>query len=199
MDKNRVLNKIAGEIGRCNTCKQGKIGVAVPGEGNPDAKIVFVGEAPGKTEAKTGRPFVGRSGQLLRKKIRDLGLDDEKDVYITSPVKYLPEKGTPSPAEITHGKTHLDKQLDIIDPKFVVLMGSVAVQGVLGDPTSSRLKSGLWGAGKIMVKRDHGTVIEKNGKKFFITLHPAAALRFPPLKDLMESDFNKLKILLASK
>src|SRR5439155_10892820 len=114
MNKQEALDEIAREIEACQVCKEGKIGKAVPGEGNPDADIVFMGEAPGKTEAKTGRPFIGRSGQLLRSMIRDvLGLDDLKDVYITSPVKYLPEKVTPTPAEIAHGKTHLDKQLAI--------------------------------------------------------------------------------------
>jgi uracil-DNA glycosylase len=184
MNKQQALDDIAREIEQCAICKQGKIGVAVAGEGNPDAEIVFIGEAPGKTEAKTGRPFIGRSGQLLRSLIRDvLGLDDLKDVYITSPVKYLPEKGTPTPAEIAHGKTHLDKQLAIVDPKIVVLMGAVAAQGVLGE--------------KIAVKTDHGKVLERNGKKYFITVHPAAGLRYPPLRATFEEDFEKLRDVLS--
>jgi DNA polymerase len=185
MNKQEALDEIAKEIEQCAACKQGKIGVAVPGEGDPDADIVFIGEAPGKTEAKTGRPFVGRSGQLLRSVIRDvLGLDDEKDVYITSPVKYLPERGTPTPADIAHAKTHLDKQLAIIEPEIIVLMGSVAAQGVLGE--------------KIPVKTEHGKVIERNGKKYFITVHPAAGLRFPPLRETFQEDFQKLREVLNS-
>ncbi|HEY3229367.1 MAG TPA: uracil-DNA glycosylase, partial [Roseiflexaceae bacterium] len=185
MNKQEALDEIAKEIEQCAACKQGKIGVAVPGEGDPDADIVFIGEAPGKTEAKTGRPFVGRSGQLLRSVIRDvLGLDDEKDVYITSPVKYLPERGTPTPADIAHAKTHLDKQLAIIEPEIIVLMGSVAAQGVLGE--------------KIPVKTEHGKVIERNGKKYFITVHPAAGLRFPPLRETFQEDFQKLREVLHS-
>jgi uracil-DNA glycosylase family 4 len=185
MNKQQALDEIAKEIEQCAACKQGKIGVAVPGEGDPDADIVFIGEAPGKTEAKTGRPFVGRSGQLLRSLIRDvLGLDDEKDVYITSPVKYLPERGTPTPADIAHAKTHLGKQLAIIEPEIIVLMGSVAAQGVLGE--------------KIAVKTEHGKVIERNGKKYFITVHPAAGLRFPPLRETFEEDFQKLREVLNS-
>jgi DNA polymerase len=183
MNKQKELEKISKEIEKCSICKIGKIGKAVPGEGNPDADIVFIGEAPGKTEAKTGKPFVGRSGQLLRKKIRELGLDDQKDVYITSPVKYLPERGTPFPADIAHGKLHLDKQLAIIDPKLIVLMGSVAVQGVLQS--------------RIPVKREHGSIIEQDGKKYFITLHPAAALRFVPLKKIIDEDFTKLKRIIS--
>ena len=185
MNKQEALDAITKEIEQCAVCKEGKIGVAVSGEGNPDADIVFIGEAPGKTEAKTGRPFVGRSGQLLRSLIRDvLGLDDEKDVYITSPVKYLPERGTPTPADIAHGKTHLDKQLAIVDPKIIVLMGAVAAQGVLNE--------------KIAVKSDHGKVIERGGKKYFITVHPAAGLRFPPLRETFQEDFQKLREILKA-
>jgi DNA polymerase len=183
MNKQKELDKVAEEIEACGVCKVGKVGVAVPGEGDADASVVFIGEAPGKTEAKTGRPFVGRSGQLLRKMIQGIGLNDEKDVYITSPVKYLPEKGTPSPGEIAHGRIHLMKQLEIIDPKVIVLMGSVAAQGVLEQ--------------KIPVKTEHGKTIKKDGKTYFITVHPAAGLRFPPLRKIFIQDFSQLKMLLA--
>lgn len=197
VDKQIKLNKIALEIERCKACKVGKSGLAVPGEGNADADIVFIGEAPGRQEAATGRPFIGRSGQLLRSLIREVGLREE-DVFITSPVKYLPNGpdgtpgGTPKPADIEHGKIHLNKQFKIIDPKVIVLLGSVAVQGVLGIPTSPRLR----GARKIQVKKDHGMIIKEDGRTYLVTLHPAAALRFPPLKELIKEDFEKLKKLL---
>jgi uracil-DNA glycosylase family 4 len=184
MDKQAALDEITKEIEQCEVCKVDKIGVAVSGEGNPDADVVFIGEAPGKQEAKTGRPFIGPSGKLLRSLIRDvLGLDDLKDVYITSPVKYLPIKITPKPVEIAHGKTHLDKQLAIVDPKIIVLMGGVAAQGVLGE--------------KVAVTSEHGKVLERNGKKYFITVHPAAGLRFPPLKETFKEDFQKLREVLT--
>lgn len=203
MNKQNELDKIAKEIESCKTCKKGKTGVAVPGEGNPDADIVFIGEAPGKTEAKTGRPFVGRSGQLLRSLIREIGLDDEKDVYITSPVKYLPLRGTPTPADIAHGRTHLVKQLGIIKPKVVVLLGRVAAEGVLQS--------------RISVTKERGKVIEdptsprlpplheasegqsRGARKiiYFLTYHPAAALRFPvKFKGLLKQDFQKVKHFL---
>jgi len=136
VNKAKALDKIAAEILRCKICKRDSIGKPVAGEGNPDAKIVFIGEAPGKTEAIIGRPFIGRSGQFLRANIRKIGLDDLRDVYITSPVKYLPKKGTPSNAQIIHGKTHLIKQLKIIQPKIIVLMGSVATLAVLEEKIS---------------------------------------------------------------
>lgn len=184
MNKQEELDLITKEIENCEICKVGKIGIAVPGEGNPDADIVFIGEAPGKKEAQTGKPFIGRSGQLLRKKIREIGLDDEKDVYITSPVKYLPVRGTPTKIEIAHGREHLLKQFSVIQPKIVVLLGNVAIQGVL-----NRM---------IPIKKEHGTIIEENGIKYFLTLHPAAALRFPPLKELIDSDFKILKELIEN-
>src|SRR5690348_2310114 len=115
MNKLLALERIASEIEKCKICQKASSGKAVPGEGNPDADVVFLGEAPGKTEAATGRPFIGRSGQLLRKLIRDAGFKEE-DVYITSPVKYLPDRGTPDAAQIAHGRSHLSKQLAVIQP-----------------------------------------------------------------------------------
>lgn len=183
MTKQQQLDAVRKEIESCEVCKRDKIGVAVPGEGNPDAAIIFVGEAPGKKEAMTGEPFIGRSGKLLRKMIQGIGLDDMKDVYITSPVKYLPERGTPTPADIAHGRIHFQKQVAIINPQILVLMGSVAIQGTLER--------------KIPVKTHHGEIVEKEGRKYFITLHPAAGLRFPKLKKLSEEDFKKLKMLIG--
>ncbi len=188
MDKQKQLDKIAREIENCKECKVGKSGLPVPGEGNPDADIVFIGEAPGKKEAAAGRPFIGRSGQLLRSLIREVGLKEE-DVFITSPVKYLPNGpdgtpgGTPKPADVAHGRIHLMKQFEIIQPKVVVLLGSVAALGVLGI--------------KVPVKTDHGKLIEQEGRRHMVTLHPAAALRFPPLKLLIREDFEKLKKLIV--
>lgn len=182
MDKQEKLDKIAREIESCKICKIGKSGKPVPGEGNTDADIVFIGEAPGKNESLTGRPFVGRSGKLLRQFIRDkLGLREE-DVFITSPVKYLPDSGTPTPQDISHGKTHLDKQLEIIDPRIIVLLGRVAVEGVLQE--------------RIQVKKEHGKVIEKNGRRYFITLHPAAVVRFAKNREDFEEDFERLRKII---
>ena len=182
MNKQKELDKITEEIKICAICKIDTIGIAVPGEGNPDAKVVFIGEAPGKNEAREGRPFIGRSGKYLRSLIQKLGLDDTKDTFITSPVHYLPKRGTPNPKEIAHGRIHLIRQFDVIQPQIIVLMGSVAVQGVLQE--------------KIPVRSRHGEIITKNGKQYFITLHPAAALRFPQLRREIESDFEKLKTVI---
>lgn len=190
MSKASDLSKIASEIENCKECKVGKSGKAVVGEGNPNAKIMFVGEAPGRKEAETGRPFVGRSGQLLRSLIRSVGLAEE-DVYITSPVKYLPDRGTPSASDIAHGKIHLDRQIEIIKPKLIVLLGNSAIKAELQDLASPKLRE----VRKIAVTQMHGRIIERNGRKYFVTFHPAAGLRFPPIKKQIEEDFKKLKNL----
>lgn len=178
LDQFTKLEKIAVGIKRCRVCQQNKSGLAVPGEGNPDAKVVFLGEAPGKTEAKTGRPFVGRSGQLLRSLIREIGLKEE-EVFITSAVKYLPDRETPTKLDIAHGGVHLFKQLEIIKPEIIVLLGSVAAQALIQD--------------KYSVGKFHGQVIKRDGYKLFPTYHPSAALRFPPTKKILDEDFKKLK------
>lgn len=125
--------------------------------------------------------------------IQEIGLREE-DVYITSTVKYLPDKGTPPPSDIVHGRKHLMKQLDIIRPKFVILLGRVAAEGVLQR--------------KVAVVKDRGKMIEekdlpvgRQGRqvakvKYFLTYHPAAALRFPhKFKQLLKEDFQKVKAL----
>lgn len=183
-DKESKLAEIAEEIMKCRKCKVGKTGLAVPGEGNPDADIVFVGEAPGKEEARIGRPFVGRSGKLLRSMITGIGLSEE-EVFITSPVKYLPERGTPTDDDIVHGVTHLIKQLDIIAPKIIVLLGNAACRAVLGR--------------KMSITNRHGKVMEKDGRKYLMTFHPAAAMRFPKIKEGFVKDFGILKSLIREK
>lgn len=179
--KQAALDQIANEIERCKICKIKKIGKAVPGEGNADADIVFIGEAPGKNEAATGRPFIGRAGKLLRQLIQDAGLKDA-DVYITSPVKRLPEYVTPTPEDIEHGRVHLNKQLAVIDPKVVVLLGSTAVQALLHK--------------KVAVAKEHGTIVEQDGRKYLIAYHPAAPLYAPKVKQEIIKDFEKLKTLI---
>jgi DNA polymerase len=156
----------------------------VPGEGNTDAAIVFIGEAPGKEEAKTGKPFVGRSGKLLRSCIRAIGLGEE-EVFITSPVKYLPDRGTPSVSAVAHGRTHLEKQLAVIRPRIIVLLGAIACSAVLGR--------------KLPIAEIHGTTREKDGRTCLITFHPAAAVRFPRVREAFLKDFEALKKLITEK
>lgn len=178
----RALNRIASQIAKCKICQQGKVGLPVPGEGNPNADIVFIGEAPGKKEAATGRPFIGRAGVLLRSLLASMGLKDQ-DVFITSPVKYLPRYVTPTLADIAHGRTHLNAQLDVIKPKVIVLMGNVATQAVLEE--------------KFSIAKKHGKVIRRDNRAYFLSYHPAAALYLPRLRPVIKKDFHKLKRLIG--
>ncbi len=182
MDKLQKLQKLQVEIESCSLCKSVGYGKQVFGEGNPNAKIMFVGEAPGKKEAESGRPFIGRSGQLLRATIYSVGLQ-EKDLYITSPVKFLPNRGTPTKKEIDHSNIHFKKQLSIINPKILVLLGKTAIHALLNED--------------IPVLKRHGEIIRRDGWKILITLHPAAVLRFPKYKKEFNEDFEKIKKLVT--
>lgn len=182
--KEGKLAGIAEEIRHCPICRQWGSGEPVPGEGHADADILFIGEAPGREEAKSGRPFIGRSGRLLRSMISEAGLTAE-EVYITSPVKYLPLRGTPSKANVIHGREHLMKQVEIIDPEVIVLMGAVACLALLDR--------------KVATTKEHGTTVLKDGRKYFITCHPAYGLRFPSGKITLQEDFRKLRELIRTR
>jgi DNA polymerase len=182
-NEQKALNAIAREIELCKICKKDKIGKAVPGEGDANADIVFIGEAPGKNEAQTGRPFIGRAGKLLRQLIGEAGLK-ENDVFITSPVKRLPVYVTPTEIDIAHGRTHLEKQLAVIQPKIVVLLGRVAALALLQR--------------NILVAKEHGKIITQDGRNYLIAYHPAAPLYSPKLRLEIAKDFKKLKRLLKT-
>jgi len=179
--KQAALEQIAREIQDCKICKKNSVGVAVPGEGSANAEIIFLGEAPGRKEAESGRPFVGPAGKILRALIKQVGLKDE-DVFITSPVKYLPKYVTPTPADVAHGRTHLFKQLDIIKPKIIVLMGRVAALAMLDR--------------NVLIAKEHGNIVEKDGRKYLLAYHPAAQLHNPNLRGELLKDFKKLKKLI---
>ncbi len=181
MNRQKELERIADEIRSCRLCKKGGSGLPVPGEGSGKLPVMFVGEAPGKQEAKTGTPFVGRSGKLLRQMIRDAGLD-EQHIFITSPVHYLPDRGKPSPSMIEHGAIHLRKQIEILQPRVIVLLGSTACRALLGR--------------SVEIAKEHGTVIEQDGIGFLISCHPAYAMRFPTGRRAFTQDFEKLQNLL---
>jgi DNA polymerase len=183
MDKDKELSKIAEEIRMCPLCKRWGKGKAVPGEGNADAEIVFIGEAPGTEEARTGRPFVGRSGKFLRRMIERIRVE-VKDVFVTSPVQYLPLRGTPSLENILHSRNHLLKQLSVIDPKIVVLLGKTACRALLEK--------------KVEITKEHGTILQRGEKIYFIAFHPAYAVRFPDGRRGFVRDFNKLTKLLQA-
>src|SRR5687767_1746771 len=124
-DKQIKLDQIAADIVKNNVCpdlaKQAKH--LVPGEGNPDAKVVFIGEAPGKNEDLTGKPFVGAAGKFLNELLESIGLKRE-DVFITSILKYRPPNNRdPKPAEKDAFWPYMLAQLEVIDPVVIVALG----------------------------------------------------------------------------
>jgi len=128
------LEKIAQEINKCCQCSLGSTRTnGVPGEGNPHARLVFVGEAPGADEDAQGRPFVGRAGQLLDKIIAGMGLG-RGDVFICNVLKCRPPGNRdPKPEEIEKCMPFLQKQLDIIRPEIIVALGAHAARTLLGN------------------------------------------------------------------
>lgn len=158
----------------------------VPGEGQLGATIMMIGEAPGFNEAVQRRPFVGRSGQLLRQTISTVGLD-LKDIYISNIVKARPpENRDPSPQEIAAFKPYLDEEIEILEPKLIVTLGRFSLNKFLPN---------------VKISSVHGRLhkVSWNGKKIFVLpmYHPAAALRGTQVKNQFVADFAKInKILL---
>src|SRR5882762_8621534 len=139
------------------------------GIGNPDAEIMFIGEAPGADEDQQGEPFVGRAGQLLTRIIKAMGFARE-DVYIANILKCRPDmpadsfgNRAPTPAEMQMCRPYLVEQIDIIQPKVLVALGAVAVEGLLGTRGTMRELRGRWHS--------------YNGTPLMITYHPAYLLR----------------------
>ncbi|NHI83503.1 MAG: uracil-DNA glycosylase [Candidatus Thorarchaeota archaeon] len=183
MTPTEELENLHAMIAHCTECPLHATRTnAVPGEGAVDAKIMFVGEAPGAQEDKLGRPFVGRSGELLTELIEGIGLT-RKEVFITSVLKSRPPNNrTPKKSEIDACLPYLDRQLEIIDPELVVLLGGVAVSSLIGP----------W-----KMADAHGRFYDGNERTFFITYHPAAALRFPSTREVILADFEKLRAELS--
>jgi len=126
------LEKIAGEVHQCRKCDLGSLRTnAVPGEGNPNARIMFVGEGPGADEDAQGRPFVGRAGQLLDKVIAAMGLK-RSDVFIANILKCRPpENRDPRPDEIISCLPYLQRQIELINPEIIVALGAHAARTLL--------------------------------------------------------------------
>ncbi len=179
MTRERELNSLHDSIRECKLCPLHTTRLnAVPGEGSYNAKLFFIGEAPGAREDESGRPFVGRSGELLTQMIESIGLTRD-EVFITSVLKSRPPNNrTPAPSEIETCRPYVEQQIELIRPRVVVLLGGVAIAAMVGP----------WS-----VSESHGKFFEAKGRTYFMTYHPAAALRFPKVKTLMADDFKILK------
>jgi len=180
MDK---LGLIAEKIKNCKKCELWETrDKVVPGEGPSNSKLFFVGEAPGRNEDETGRPFIGQSGMLLSKMLGEAGID-RKEVFITSILKCRPpENRKPKDHEVAKCIPYLKEQIDEVKPKYIVLLGLVAIENMIGD--------------RKKLKEMHGQVLKVGDFNYFITYHPAAARRFKKFKEIMVQDLKKLKSLL---
>jgi DNA polymerase len=179
------LEEIAERIRECKNCGLWRIRRnPVPGEGPSNANIALLGQNPGRNEDLRGKPFCGLSGKFLNKLLVSIGLKRE-DVFITGVVKcHTPKNRRPSKKEIDACKHFTFEQLETIQPKVIVLLGDVALEAFGFDE-------------KFKLSKIHGKII-KNDRIYFPTFHPAAAMRFPKIRKLMEKDFKKLKKLVKS-
>lgn len=150
------------------------------GTGNPNAEVLFIGEAPGRNEDEQGLPFVGRSGQLLDKYLFAIDLDRTKNCYIANIVKCRPPQNRdPQPAESDACMPWLREQFRLLKPKIVVCLGRIAAQRMIRKDFS--------------VTKEHGQLYEKGGILFMGTFHPAALLRSPQNKPAAFADFTALR------
>ena len=180
IDRTNELHDYLNSIKDCLECPLGKMRKnIVLGMGNPNADIVFVGEAPGKEEDLQGLPFVGRSGKLLDKMLASIKLS-RKDVYILNVLKCRPpENRDPSKEEIGKCEPYLKKQLEIIKPKLIVALGRISAMTIL------RSKESLTNM--------RNKIFDYEGIDFLVTYHPAALLRNPNFKKYAWEDFKLIR------
>lgn len=179
MTKAEALTLVAKRIGECESCKFYANQNPVPGEGDPNSEIMFIGEAPGKKENETGRPFVGAAGKFLAEMLESIGLTRE-DVFIANTLKYQPpENRDPEPSEIEHQLPFLKKQIAIIQPKLICFLGRHAISAILPDLGQT-------------ISQVHGQLIEKDGQAYLPLYHPAAALYNGGMRETLLADFAKI-------
>ncbi|MBA2248487.1 MAG: uracil-DNA glycosylase [Chloroflexia bacterium] len=177
------LAVIAGEVKVCPLCELSRTRThAVPGEGNPDAQVMLIGEGPGWHEDQQGKPFVGASGKFLSELLAKAGLTRE-DVFITNVVKCRPPSNRdPLPDEIQACSQYLERQIAAIDPDVIVTLGRFSMAKYFPGERISRI---------------HGQP-KRIGKRLVVPMyHPAAALHQSSLRGAIEADFAALPKVLA--
>jgi DNA polymerase len=183
-DKQAQLDQIKAEIVKHNVCpdlaKTAKH--LVFGEGSPDAQVIFIGEAPGRNEDETGRPFVGAAGKFLAELLEGIGLKRE-DVYITSILKYRPPKNRdPRPEEKDEFWPYLQAQLEVIRPKLIVTLGRHSTNCFLPD---------------LQIGKAHGQPYQWQGFTILPLYHPAAALYNGSMRQTIIDDFSVITKLIS--
>ena len=164
--------KICKKCELCNTRNN-----AVPGIGDKNADVVFIGEAPGKNEDLHGEPFIGTAGKRLDDALENAGLT-RSSVYITNIVKCRPPNNrVPNDTEKSMCNNYLEEELRIINPKIICLLGNTSFYSILGGKE---------------ISKNHGQIVYKNNRVYFITFHPAATIYNQKLLDVFKNDIKKL-------
>jgi uracil-DNA glycosylase len=174
------LEKIAADVRGCPLCKLSRSRKnAVPGEGQLSAKIMFIGEAPGRSEDEKGRPFVGAAGRILDDLLKKAGIE-RSQVFITNMVKCRPPNNrVPKEDELTACRPYLDRQIALIKPKVICILGRTAYSSLLGGSS---------------ITASRGKIVERAGQKYFLTFHPAAVIYNKGLLSALEADLKKLVV-----
>lgn len=185
MESGVSLENLRSQISACTRCELYRGATnAVPGEGNPEARILLIGEAPGHHEDTQGKPFVGNSGKFLTELLLKAGLSRE-DVFITNVVKHRPPGNRdPLPDEIVACRHFLDQQIAAINPDVIVTLGRFSMARYFPGERISKI---------------HGQPKEVDGRYIVPMYHPAAALHNGSLRPELEADFLKLPRLLAER
>jgi uracil-DNA glycosylase len=172
------LEKIAADVRGCPLCKLARTRKnAVPGEGQISAKIMFIGEAPGRSEDEKGKPFVGAAGQILDNVLKKAGIE-RSQVFITNIVKCRPPNNrVPEEDELIACRPYLDRQIALIKPKVICILGRTAYSSILGGSS---------------ITANRGKIFERSGQKYFSTFHPAAVIYNKSLRSTLEDDMKKL-------
>jgi DNA polymerase len=181
----RKLEALNQEIKNCKKCLLWKLRKnTVSGKGPVNARIMILGQSPGAKEDKIGKPFIGRAGKLLDELLK-IGKIEKEKVFITSVLKCLPQppiNRKPKKEEIEACLPYLKKQIEIINPSKIILLGEVIFKVFFP---------------KEKLKDSRGKWVKKDGKFYFPTYHPAAGLRFPKIKKILEKDFKKIRRIIS--
>jgi len=183
-NKEGQLNKLKSYISSIKNCKLKKSATnLVFSDGNPKSKIMIIGEGPGANEDKEGLPFVGRAGKLLDKMLLSIGLN-RKNVYITNVVNYRPpENRRPTDEEISRYFPYLTKHIEIINPKILILLGSTALNTIVGNQEVISKARGKW----MQIK------IGKYSTSVIASFHPAFLMRQPDQKKMAWIDLKMIR------
>jgi len=178
------LKELQEVVLKCHLCNLAKTRKNVVfGEGNPNAKLMFIGEAPGREEDLQGKPFVGRSGEVLTKMIENVLNLNRKDVYIANIIKCRPPQNRdPELSEVESCKGYILKQIEIIKPQIIVTLGRIAFRYLLNDETP--------------ITKARGKIYDFKGIKVIPTFHPSYLLRNPSKKKEAMIDLKFIKEFL---